>query len=263
VTKGKTIARIDNRIRELGVDNAVQALDDARRNYERYKNLYEGGAATKAQLDQYKLALENAEIKLEQARKELSNTTITAPFSGYITAKAIENGAFVNVASPIATIVDISQLKVELQVPERDVYKLKVGDPVTITATVYPGVVYTGKITFIGYQGDASHNYPIEVAITNQKNNPLRAGTYVDVAFNKKSDTPSLQIPREALIGSLKDAKVYVVDTTNNIAKLKSIVVGEDNGNYLEVVSGLKEGEVVVTTGQINLEDGSKVAIIK
>jgi membrane fusion protein (multidrug efflux system) len=262
VPRGKTIARIDDQIRQLAVSNAEQSLADAQQNFERYKRLYEGGGATKAQLDQYTLALENAKNKLQQTKKELSNAVIAAPFSGYITARSIENGAFVNVGAPIATIIDVSQLKVQLNVPERDVYALKVGDPVTITTTVYPGITYKGTINFIGYQGDASHNYPVEISIVNQKNYSLKAGTYVDIAFNRKSLVPTLQIPREALVGSIKNAKVYVI-TAGSIARLKPITVGNDNGNFLEVVSGLSEGENVVTSGHINLGDSTRVSIIK
>jgi RND family efflux transporter MFP subunit len=263
VSQGKVIARIDDKIRQLAVANAEQSLADAHQNFDRYKTLYEGGGATKAQFDQYKLALDNAENRLQQAKKELSSAVITAPFSGYITTKSIENGAFVNIGAPIATIVDISQLKVQLSVPERDVYALNVGDPVDISSNVYPGVTFKGKIKFISYQGDASHNYPIEISMLNQKSNPLKAGTYVDIAFNKKNQTASLQIPRDALVGSIKDAKVYVVNTDNDIARIKNIIVGHDNGNFLEVISGLSEEEYIVTSGHINLSDSSKVTIIK
>jgi len=247
---------------QLGVANAEQGLADAQQNFERYKNLYEGGGATKAQFDQYKLALENSKNRLSQARKELSSAAVTAPFSGYITAKSAEEGAFANVGTPIATLIDISELKVQLSVPERNVYALKVGDAVDITSNVYPGAVFKGKIKFIGYQGDQSHNYPVEVSIANEKKTPLKSGTYVDVAFNRKSEVPSIQIPREALVGSMKDASVYVVGT-DNIARLKKIVIGGDNGDYLEVQSGLLEGEQVVTAGHINLTDSTKVTVIK
>lgn len=262
VKKDQIIAKIDNKLRQLAVGNAERNLENARRNFKRYKNLYEGGGATKAQYDQYKLALENAENTMNQMGKELSNATIRAPFSGYITAKSVEKGDFVNVGAQVAMIIDISQLKVQVNVPERDVYTLKVGDPVTITSNVYPGITYEGKIKFIGYQGDDSHNYPVEIAIVNQKKNPLRSGTYVDISFNRKSQIASLQIPREALVGSIKDAMVYIVDS-GQTAHLKKITVGEDNGDFLEVINGLSEGQNVVTSGRINLEDNAKVSIIK
>lgn len=261
VQKGQVIGRVDNRLQSLAVANAEQQLADARQNLERYKNLFEGGAATQAQYDQYKLAYENAQNQLAQARKQLSNAVITAPISGQISQKAVEAGAFVNLGTSIVTIVDVSRLKVQLSVAENDVYALKVGDPVEITTTVFPGVEYEGKITFISPSGDDAHNYPVEISFANQAKNQLKAGTYVDVAFNRKSQVPSLQIPREALVGSVKNAQVYVVNN-DNVAQLRKVTIGADNGNYLEVLEGVKEGERVVTTGQINLTDSTKVSII-
>jgi RND family efflux transporter MFP subunit len=147
-------------------------------------------------------------------------------------------------------------------VAENDVYALKEGDPVQITATVFPGVTYEGKITFISPRGDDAHNYPVEISFKNQAKNTLKAGTYVNVAFNRKSQVPALQIPREALVGSVRNAQVFVVNE-NNIAQLRKITVGGDNGAYLEVQEGLQEGERVVTTGQINLVDSTQVSIIR
>lgn len=262
VTKGKTLALVDNTIRELSLSTADQSLADAKQNLERYKNLFEGGAATKAQYDQAKLAYDRATNQVSQAKKELSNAAIVAPINGYITDKQVEQGAFLNMGSAIATVVDISQLKVKLSVPERDVYTLKVGDKVTIGATVYPDVKYAGQITFISFKGDDAHNYAVEVAIQNQPKNPLRAGTYVDVAFQRKNKTNTLQIPREALVGSLKHAQVYVVNDKQLVVK-RSIVLGADLGNTLEVLKGLKVGEKVVTSGQINLSDSTQVTVLQ
>ncbi len=261
VSQGQVLAKIDDRLRSLAVDNAQQRLADAKQNFERFKNLYEGGAASKAQFDQYSLAYENARNQVDQARKELSSTTVTAPISGIITSKQAEEGSFTTMGSPIATVVDISKLKIQLNISENDVYALNLGDEVTITTTVFPGVNYHGKVTFISPRGDEAHNYPVELSIENKKDKQLKAGTYVDVTFNKQSNVPTLQIPREALVGSIKDAKVYIADKENTV-QLKPIVIGNDYGQYLEVIEGLSEGDIIVTSGQINLTNGAKVIII-
>jgi membrane fusion protein, multidrug efflux system len=262
VRQGQVLARVDAKVKSLAVSTAEQTLANAKQNVERYTNLFKGGAATEAQLQQYQLTYDNARNQLEQARKELSNTNVVAPISGIITQKPVEIGAFVNIGTSIGTVVDVSRLKVQLNVAERDVYALKLGDPVSLTTSVYPGVTFEGKITFISPRGDDAHNYPVEVQLVNQAKNQLKAGTYVDVAFNRKSQTPTLQIPREALVGSIKEAQVYVV-ATDNVVKLRKITVGADNGAWLEVLEGLKEGEKVVTTGQINLTDNARVAVIQ
>jgi len=263
VSKGRDLGHIDNTIRELSVQNADQALADAKQNLERYKNLYEGGAATKAQFDQFSLAYNNAKIQFQQSKKQMSDAIITAPISGYVTIKSLEAGAFVNVGSPIATLVDVSSLKAKLYVSEKDVYTMKVGDKVKISATVYPGIVFQGVIGFISVAGDEAHNYPVVISIKNDSKNPLKAGTYVDISFGQKGKVTVLQIPREALMGSLKNGKVYVVDTYTKLARVRNVVIGADNGSSLEVLKGLKEGEEVITSGQINLADSVKVNIIK
>lgn len=260
VRKGQSLASIDDKIRSLAVNNANQKLADARQNFQRYKNLYEGGAATKAQFEQYKLALDNAQNQLAQARKELSNTKVLSPISGIISKRHVEKGSFANTGTPIATIVDLSKLKIKLSISENDVYQLHVGDSVTITSGVYPNTVYKGGITFISPNGDEAHNYPIEISINNKKEKPLKSGTYVDVYFSKKNPKDILQIPREALVGSKTDAKVYVI-SDNNIARLKPVKLGEDYGNSLEVIEGVEKGQLIVTSGQINLTDSTKVRI--
>jgi len=262
VSKGEVLVHIDSRIRQLALANSETSLSNAEINLDRYKNLYEGGAATKAQYDQYKLSYESAKIQLDQAKKELGNATVVSPITGYITEKKIEVGTYLNVGNSIATVVDVSKLKVQVNIPEREVYSLKLGDEVNIGATVYPGVVFKGKITFISFNGDDAHNYPVEISIVNQTKNPLKSGTYVDIMFNQKSKKASLQIPREALVGSIKAAQVYVVETDNK-AHLRDVLIGNDGGKYLEVLKGLKEGDLVVTSGQINLKDNSTVTIIK
>jgi RND family efflux transporter MFP subunit len=262
VRQGQVLARVDAKVKSLAVSTAEQTLANAKQNVERYTNLFKGGAATESQLQQYQLTYDNARNQLEQARKELSNTSVLAPISGIITQKPVETGAFVNMGASIGTVVDVSKLKVQLNVAERDVYALKPGDPVNLTTSVYPGVTFQGKITFISPRGDEAHNYPVEIQLVNQAKNPLKAGTYVDVAFNRKSQAPTLQIPREALVGSIKEAQVYVV-AADNVVKLRKITVGADNGAWLEVQEGLKEGEKVVTTGQINLTDNTRVAVIQ
>lgn len=262
VKKGALIAKIDNQLLEIGVSNAQQKLADAKQNNERYTKLYQGGAATKAQFEQYKLTYENAQNQLSQAQKQLADANITAPFSGTISARDQKEGAYVNVGTPIATIIDVHNLKVELNVSEKDAYTLNEGDAVEITSGVYPGVTYTGKITFISPQGNEAHNYPVEVAFENHPDNPLKAGTYVNVHFTRKSASKVLQIPRAALVGSIQDARVYVVND-NGMAYLRDITIGADNGDYLEVIKGLKPGERIVTTGQINLADSTEVQVIQ
>jgi multidrug efflux pump subunit AcrA (membrane-fusion protein) len=112
----------------------------------------------------------------------------------------------------------------------------------------------------ISPKGDEFHNYPVEVSMQNQDKISLKSGTFVNVKFLFESGKKSLQIPRSALVGSVKDAKVYKI--VKNRVALIPVIIGSDNGQYFEVVSGLSAGDEVVTSGQINLSDGDSVKVI-
>lgn len=259
VSKNKVIATIDDRTKRLNVNSTKIDLDKKQKDYERYKNLFTGGTATEQELDNARVAYENAAIALEQAQKELSDATIASTSEGIITEKYIEKGTHVSIGSPIVSIVDISKLKVKLNVSESNIYQLRVGDKAEIATSVYPGVTFNGDISFISPKGDDSHNYPVEIVIANSDEHPLKAGTFVKVKINLPSKGNSLYIPRETLQGSISEAKVYLVK--GDKAVLQPVTIGNSNNDFLEVTTGLQEGDVVVASGFVNLEDGKAIKV--
>lgn len=259
-SKGSIIATIDDKLKKLAVQTAKISVAKLKKDLERYNNLYKGGTLTEQQLDEAQNLYDNAEIQLGQAEKQLSDATIKSPISGIITRKQVEEGEYINIGSPIVTIVDISRLRIKLNVSEANVYQLKLNDKATITTDIYPEVTFEGNISFISSQGDDSHNYPVEIGIPNNSKNPLKSGTFVKVMIKLPVASETLYIPRESLLGSITDAEVYVAE--NNKAILKKIVVGNGNDKYLKVISGLKEGEKVIVNGQINLSDNKAIKIV-
>jgi RND family efflux transporter MFP subunit len=260
VTQGKVMVQVDDKLRALNLESAKLNLEKMEDELKKTTNLYQGGAATETQNRDAKINYENAKIQVEQAEKQLTFTKIAAPINGYVSQKSVEKGSFVNIGSPIVYLVDVSQLKITLKVGEKDVYRIKQGQPVEIASNVHPGVKFSGKVSFISPKGDEFHNYPVEVALQNQSKASLRSGTFVNVKFLFDDKTKSLQIPRQALVGSIKDAKVYKI--IGGRVQLVKIVIGSDNGDYFGVQSGLNAGDEVVTTGQINLADGDAVKVI-
>jgi RND family efflux transporter MFP subunit len=261
VQKGKTLVEIDSRLAELNLEAAQLNLSRLEDEYNKTKNLYSGKATSETKVRDAKIDYEKAKIAVEQAKKQLGYTRIAATQNGYIVSKLIEKGSYVSPGTPILSLVDVSQLKVTINVAEKEVYNMKIGQNVKISSAVYPSVVYDGRVSFVSQQGDKVHNYPVEITLNNKPSYQLKAGTFVNVDFSFASEKSKLLIPRESLIGSIKNAKVYVVNNDSTVHQ-KSIVIGRDLGNYLEVLSGLSEGEQVVTTGQINLSDGITVSII-
>lgn len=260
VTKGKVLAKIDDTYKRLAYNNAKLNFDKYKDDLNRYQALRNGDAISDTQLRDIKLGYENAAIQLENAKKQWDDTKITAPFSGYITAQNTELGAYVNVGAAIAGIADISELKVVLDVSETNAYELRQGQQINVTTDVHPEARYTGKISNISPKASASHTYPVEVLISNNGKDKLKAGTYVNVSVNMGKSGKALMIPREAIVSSVKDPSVYVI--AGNTAKLVKINTGRSFNSNLEVVAGLSEGDKVVTNGQINLIDGAKVSVI-
>lgn len=261
VSKGKVLVEIDDKLAKLNLDAVKLNLSKLEDEYNKTKNLYSGNAISETKVRDARIDYEKAKVTVEQAEKQLSFTKIIASQNGFIVSKSVDNGTFVGTGSPIVSIVDISRLKTIINVSETDVYKLKVGQKARIITSVFQGVEYNGKVSFVSQQGDASHNYAVEIVLDNKTANQLKAGTFVNVEFNFPAEHPMLLIPRTALVGSIKDAKVYVV--TNDEAFQRNITIGRDLSDNLEVTEGLKEGDKVVTTGQINLSDGAAVSIIK
>jgi len=260
-TKGAVLATIDDKLKQLAVRKAKIDLDKLQKNLERYKNLYKGGTLTEQQLDDAQTMYDNAVLQQEQAEKQLADATIKAPISGIVSRKNFEKGEFVNMGSPMFTMVDISRLKIKLNVSESNVYKLKTGDLATVTTDVYPGVKLEGKVSFISPKGDESHNYAVEIEMANNKEYPLKSGTFANVQIELPVIAEALYIPRQAILGGINDAKVYVAE--NGKAILRTITVRGGNDRLVEVVSGLNENEQVVVNGLINLADGKEIKIIE
>lgn len=261
VSKGKVLIQLDDKLKSLALESAKLSLSRMEDEFNKTKNLYDGKATSETVMRDARINYESAKIVVEQAKKQLELTKIIAPQNGFIVQKWVENGSFVNVGTQMVSIVDLAQLKAAINVAESDVYKIKQGQKVNVTASVFPGVVFTGDVSFISAKGDKTHNYSVEITINNQQAHQLKAGTFVSIELNFNSSAPALVFPRQALNGSIKDAKVYVVK--DDVVSLQQVTIGKDFGDYFEVLNGLNEGDAVVIDGQVNLSDGDKVLVIK
>jgi RND family efflux transporter MFP subunit len=260
VRAGTVLVQVDDELKQAALTAAEVNYEKAKRDYERYQALLKKNTITVAQLDASRMAFKSAESQYIVARRQFTDTRITTPIAGYVTARPVDIGTMVQPGMSVANVVDITILKARLNVAEREVFKLKEGDRVEVTTEVYPGVQFDGKIQSIASKGDEAHTYPVEVVLQNSKEHPLKAGMFGRVAFTSVNVEESLTIPRDALVGSIKEPKVFVVDNTT--ARLRSIVVGGISGETLSVTAGLREGELVVVNGQNNLQDSTSVSII-
>ncbi|MBB3188511.1 efflux RND transporter periplasmic adaptor subunit [Microbacter margulisiae] len=260
VAQGEIIGAIDMRVARLNLDAAQLNSEKLKEDYQRTKALYEGNAASKVNSIDTKYAYENAGIQVKQIKQQIANANIVAPISGIINARNLRAGEFVNPGMTIASVVNIYQLKASVYVDEADVYQLHLGETATVTTTVLPGQSLTGKVIFISPQGDDNHNYQVDILLDNRTKPMLKAGTNVNVSFDFSPKGNVLQIPKIALVDDHQRPYVYVIN--GNRAEGRYITTGADQGEYIQVTNGLKEGDEVVVSGQINLQNGSLITIV-
>jgi RND family efflux transporter MFP subunit len=264
VKVGQTLLTVRGDVINVNAQQAQAVYANAKSDYARYENAFKTGGVTKQQLDQAKLALTNAQSSLTQANINVGDTRVKAPISGFINKKYIEPGSILAgmPATALFDIVNVSKLKLAVTVNENQVASLKVGNTINVTASVYPDKTFSGKITFIAAKADESLNFPVEIEITNNVNNDLKAGMYGTANFASNQQKQNLMVvPRNAFVGSVSSNEIFVVE--KGIAKLRKVVAGRILGDQVEIIKGLSDGETVITTGQINLQDGNTVEIIK
>lgn len=263
VRKGQVLAVIKGDQLSIELQSAQAAYQNALTDSQRYENAFKTGGVTKQQLDQAKLSLVNAKSRLDQAKINFGDASIKSSINGIVNKRSVEPGSVVSSGTVLFELVDVSTLKLRATVTEQQVATLKVGTEVPVKASVFPDKEFKGKITFIAPKADGSLNFPVEIEIANNPNNQIKAGMYGTAMFGKgtKSSQSVLTAPRNAFVGGVGNNQIFVVN--DGTAKLIKVTSGRIFGDEVEILGGLKEGDVVVTSGQINLQDGTKVTVIK
>jgi RND family efflux transporter MFP subunit len=260
VGKGQMIAKIDDELLKLQLENAEVNIESQQKDDARNSNLVKENAISGIQLEKTKFGLRSAEIQRKQLQKQLRSTSITAPFSGVITKKMIDLGSVIGPGTPLVEITDISSLKLTVNVPERDILKFKLNQTVEVRADLYGDRVFKGKVSTLSIQADKSHNFKVQITVSNPKQE-LMAGMYGSVSLTNNQSRTALAIPRKALVGSSKQPQVYVV--RNGKSLLTSFTAGTSDGEFIEVTNGLKKTDIIVSKGQVNLQHNSNVKTTK
>lgn len=260
VKKDQLLARIDHVTLEAELKAAEANLAKLATDKARFGRLIKTGGVTQSQLDEINLAFVNAETRVVSAKKRVQDSYIRAPFAGYVNKRFIEEGAYLNAGKEVFEIVETARVSLVVRVPERRVLDVEKSKTVKVQTDVYPGFSYDARVKFVGAKADANLNFPVELEIKNVESRPLRAGMYGRAEFGLSGTATTLSVPRAALVGSVDDARVFVVEGESVVTR--DIVAGQTFGHAVEVLGGLKAGERVVVSGQINLTDGTKVTVL-
>lgn len=260
VSAGQTLAIIKSDKQDVGVLNAKAAYDNAKVELARFESSFATGGVTQQQLDGVRLQYQNAKNNLRSAQINANDVNIKASFSGIVNKKNIEPGSYVNPGQQLFEVVNIATLKLKVNVDEKNVTRIKKGSQVKVTSTVLPNESWTGVVTFIAPKADASLNFPVELEIQGKGEN-LKAGMYGTAEFGGEGLQNIFTVPRTAFVGNVSSNQIFVIK--NGKAVLTNVVSGRNFGDYVEILSGLAQGDQVVTTGQINLANDTPVEIIK
>lgn len=261
VTKGEVLAQVENDYLKAQVEAAKANYEKLKSDLERFTKLSENDAVTKRQLEEVHVGLANAEAQYKSAARNLQNTYIKAEASGVINDDFVQEGLFVSGGMKLYEIVDASKLKLDVNLSATDVLRVNAGDKVQITTAVYPDAAFSGKVTSISEKADGGLKYQVEVELENTSQHRLKPGMYATAIFQFEEGKTALYVNRNALIGSIQNPQVYVID--NDEAALRTLSVGQVQGEYIEVLNGLSAKDQVVLSGQINLAEGTKVKVIE
>ncbi len=262
VGAGQVLATIKKDAIEVDVAQAQNNLQNAIIDNQRYENAFKTGGVTKQQLDNSRLQLKNAQAAVRAQGVRVNDTSVRAGISGTINKKMVEPGMVVAPGTALFEIVNINSLKLSVLVDESQIGKIQLGQEVPIKVNVLPDESFVGRITFIAPKSDASLNFPVEIEVQNRGN--LKAGMYATATFktNNGAETQNmLTVPAEAFVNGVSSGQLFIVN--NGTAKLITVQTGKVYGDKVQIVSGLKGGEQVITSGQINLDNGSKINIVK
>ncbi|WP_320019510.1 efflux RND transporter periplasmic adaptor subunit [Labilibaculum manganireducens] len=261
VNKGDIIAKVDDELLKAQLDASKAALEQLEKEDARFTKLVKENAATSQQLEDIQLKLKTTRAKYISANRQLEDTKIKAPVSGYIEDKYIDMGQFIGGGAKICNIIDAVNLKLKVTISEQDYSGINIGQKVIITSSIYPDKFFEGYISYIGKKAGYGNSFDTEIKLKNNGEKLLKAGMFVSSEILLKSDSASFFVPRKAINGSLKDASVYTI--ANGKAVLKTITIGKVIDSQVQVLEGLNSGEQVIIDGNYSIFDGATVEVIK
>ncbi len=261
VRKGQNLIKLDDQLLRLQLKTINTQIEGLEADVDRYTILSEADAIQGVKLEKTLLGLKTAKIQKETLRATIAKTTIRAPFSGIVTKKMMEVGAFAAPGMPLLIVTEISNLKFTINVAEHEIGLFKMGESYNILADLYPEVELEGKVTLIGSKGNMGNNFPVEFTLTNTPDKKLKSKMFGKVIVNITDDVSSILIPATAIIGSNIQPQVYLV--VNGKAKLQNVTVSSRVNGRAVIESGVKEGDVIISAGFINLFDGANVTATK
>ena len=215
--------------------------------------------AAQAQLDLAQAQMEQTRARLDELKITLANTIIASPVEGFIGKRTLDPGASVNVNSSFMSVVDIRTVRLVINVVERDLRRISPGVAVEIEVDAYPGEVFTGRVARVAPILDpATRTAQVEIEVPNG-NFRLKPGMYARAKFTVEKHEKTLLVPTVAVADV--SGKLGVFIPNGETANFHPVTTGIQHQDFTEIVTGLQEGQRIISTGASSLREGDRIAL--
>ena len=263
VRRSQLLVQLDDSLQRAQLQQAEAQASIARTNLQRNQDLLAQNFISKSAVDQSGSNLEVAEAQVALAKAQLARMQIVAPFDGVVGLRMVNVGDYVKDGADLVNIEDLSSVWVDFRLPERFIARLKPGQGVQVTLDALPGRKYTGRIEALDSQLDANGRSVLVRAKLANAGGELRAGMYARsrVVFDVREN--ALVVPEEALVPLGDKQYIYkVVDEDGKkLARRVEARIGQRVPGKVEVLEGMKVGDVVIIAGQSRLGAGASVPV--
>ncbi|HPI93370.1 MAG TPA: efflux RND transporter periplasmic adaptor subunit [Deltaproteobacteria bacterium] len=241
----------------------------ARSTYERYLKLFETQAISQAEMDAYTADFKAKTAQVVQQEAVIAKKTIRAPFAGRLGISSVNSGQYLNPGAKIVTLQALDTLYIDFTLPQQELSRLAKGQAVAVTTDTFPGRTFEGTVSAVNPKVDPqTRNVQAEAVIKNP-GHELLPGMYASVEVQSGSARQYLTLPRTAVTFNPYGETVYLVEEKGRdkegkpalVAVQKFVTVGPDRGDQVAILTGIKEGDLVVTSGQLKLKSGSPVIV--
>jgi membrane fusion protein (multidrug efflux system) len=268
VAAGAPLLRLvaDDDIAKLHSLEATAQL--AQITYQRDEKQFKAQAVSQATLDADAANLKNANAQVAEQQAVVNKKIVRAPFAGHLGIRAVDLGQYLSPGTPIVTLQALDPIYVDFYLPQQSIDQIRVGQKATVKVDTYPDQTFTGEITAINPKVDAnSRNVQVRATLTNA-DYKLLPGMYARVAIATGAPLRYLTLPQTAVTYNPYGSTVYLVEESKNgkgepqkVARQTFVTTGLTRGDQVAVLTGVKEGDIVVSGGQIKLHNGSLLAI--
>ena len=267
--KGQVLVRLDTTSEQAQLRAAEAQAELARLNRERARGLYAQGVVSKADLDSREAEFLKTGGDVEVIQATITKKTIHAPFGGRLGIRSVNLGQFVNPGDAIVSLHSLDPVFVDFSIPEQQLARVQRALDVRVMTDATPGRVFTGKVTALNPEVDASsRNVKVQATVANSDGD-LRPGMFARVQLVLPETEPILAIPSTAVLHAPYGDSVFVISDvkdeksgkTVKQVQMTTVRLGLTRGDFVAVTAGLKAGQMVATSGVFKLRNGSPVAV--